>query len=73
MVPDGDSPRDLDVVQRWFQAVISHPGGIERGMESAEAQKRIAIRRDELERVVRRSRRLDAGERLSVYANAYYA
>ncbi|HEV2853079.1 MAG TPA: DNA-binding domain-containing protein [Thermoanaerobaculia bacterium] len=67
------SERSLDVVQRWFQAVVSHPGGIEGGAASPEAQELIRLNRGELEAVVRRSRNLTAAERLSIYANAYYS
>ena len=67
------SPQSLDVVQRWFQAVVTHPGGVESGVESAEAQALIRLPRGELEAVVRRSRNLTAAERIGIYANAYYA
>lgn len=67
------SERSLDVVQRWFQAVVSHPGGVEGGAVSDEAQALIRLNRGELEAVVRRSRNLTAAERLSIYANAYYS
>ena len=63
----------LDVVQRWFQAVITHPGGVSEGIESQESQRLIRLRRDQLEQVIRRSKNLTAHERLSIYANAYYA
>ena len=63
----------LATVQRWFQAVVTHPGGVEEGVAGEEAQALIRLRRGELEAVVRRSRRLTAAERLSIYANAYYA
>jgi len=66
-------PRSLDVVQRWFQAVVTHPGGAREGAASPEAQALIRLNRGELEAVVRRSRNLTAAERLSIYANAYYA
>ena len=66
-------PRSLDVVQRWFQAVVTHPEGVQGGAASPEAQALIRLNRGELEAVVRRSRNLTAGERLSIYANAYYA
>jgi hypothetical protein len=65
--------RPLGVVQRWFQAVVTHPDGISEGAAADEAQALIRLRRDELEAVVRRSERLTAAERLSIYANAYYA
>jgi hypothetical protein len=67
------SERSLDVVQRWFHAVVSHPDGIEGGAASPEAQELIRLNRGELEAVVRRSRNLTAAERLSIYANAYYS
>jgi hypothetical protein len=65
--------RPLDAVQRWFQAVISHPAGVSGGIASEEAQELIRMNREELESVVRRSAQLTAEERLSIYANAYYA
>lgn len=66
-------PRSLDVVQRWFQAVVTHPGGVEGGVDSEDAQRLIRLDRGELEAVIGRSRNLTAAERLSIYANAYYA
>ncbi|HEX4964655.1 MAG TPA: DNA-binding domain-containing protein [Thermoanaerobaculia bacterium] len=66
-------PRSLDAVQRWFQAVITHPEGVEGGVESEEAQEIIRLNRGELEAVITRSRNLTAAERMGVYANAYYA
>jgi hypothetical protein len=64
---------DLNTVQRWFQAVVSHPGGVGGGVEAEEAQKLMRLRRSELEKVIRRSKNLTAEERLGIYANAYYA
>jgi hypothetical protein len=63
----------LDVVQRWFQAVVTHPEGVEGGADSEEAQRLIHLKRGELEAVIRRSKSLTAAERLAIYANAYYA
>ena len=76
--PEDDSSdptelHDLDVVQRWFQAVVSHPSGVGEGVDSHQAQELIRLKRDELEKVVRSTGRFSASERLSVYANAYYA
>ncbi|HEV7518154.1 MAG TPA: DNA-binding domain-containing protein [Thermoanaerobaculia bacterium] len=62
---------DLDVVQQWFQAVISHPGGVAGGLDSEEAQRRLSVR--EVGAVVAPSRHLSAEERLGIYAHAYYA
>lgn len=68
-----EEPRSLDVVQRWFQAVVTHPAGVHGGAASEEAQELIRLSRGELEAVVRRSKNLTAAERLSIYANAFYA
>ncbi len=65
--------RPLSVVQRWFQAVVTHPEGVEEGAGSEEAQRLIHLKRGELEAVIRRSKNLTAAERLAIYANAYYA
>jgi hypothetical protein len=71
--PSKTETRDLDVVQQWFHAVITHPDGVAQGIESSKAQQNIVLNRDELEKVVTRSNKLGAADRLSVYANAYYA
>lgn len=73
---DSDPPPEepaLDVVQSWFQAVISHPDGVAGGISADEAQRLIGLGRDELERIVRRSRTMTASERVGIYAHAYYA
>lgn len=66
-------PRRIDVVQQWFQAVVTHPGGVEEGVDSPQARQLIPLARDKLEQVILRSKNLTAQERLSIYANAYYA
>jgi hypothetical protein len=74
-VPTAVAP-PLDVVQRWFQAVVTHPAGAAAGAASPAAQCILQLGRLDrgaLERLVRRSSRLTAEERLSIYANAYYA
>lgn len=58
-------PRSLDAVQRWFQSVVTHPGGVAGGVEAAPEL--------QLETVITRSRNLTAAERMSIYASAYYA
>jgi hypothetical protein len=63
----------LDVVQRWFQAVVTHPAGAAAGIASPAAQGFVPLDRGALERLVRRSSRLTAEQRLAIYANAYYA
>ncbi|MCF6313879.1 MAG: DNA-binding domain-containing protein [Verrucomicrobiales bacterium] len=64
---------DLDRVQRWMQAVITHPDGVLSGADGEAARALIDAGRGNLESVVTRSRSLDAADRLAIYANAYYA
>lgn len=63
----------LEVVQQWFQAVVTHPGGVAAGVASPSAQALVRLERGALEELVRGSSRLTAEERLSIYANAFYA
>jgi hypothetical protein len=70
---DRGGPRSLDVVQRWFQTVITNPAGVEGGVDSEEAQRLIRLKRGELEAVIRRSKNVTAADRLAIYANAYYS
>ena len=71
--PD-NSPDAAEVnrVQRWFQAVVTHPDGVEAGADSDEAQHLIHLPPGQLEKVITRSRALSAAERLAIYANAYH-
>ena len=64
---------DLGRLQRWMQAVITHPNGVEAGSAAEEARREIEVDPDGFERVLTRSRALPAADRLAVYANAYYA
>ncbi len=68
-----NEPRALAQVQRWMQAVITHPGGIAAGLESEQARSEIDLSAPDVEQVVSRSRNLTSIERLEVYGNAYYA
>lgn len=65
--------RQLAQIQRWLQAVITHPDGVEAGLDSEEARGAIDVPRERVEDVVDPSRRRTSIERLEVYANAYYA
>lgn len=65
--------RDLAEIQRWMQAVITHPGGVEEGIGSSAARQQIDIGPEQADRVVTRSRSLSGVDRLAIYANAYYA
>lgn len=64
---------DLNRVQRWMQAVITHPDGVLSGADGEAAKELIDVGRGNLESVVTRSRALEASDRLAIYANAYYA
>jgi hypothetical protein len=63
----------LEQIQRWLQAVIMHPEGVEAGIESAEARGEIDVTPDRVEQIVDPSKRRTSIERIEVYANAYYA
>jgi hypothetical protein len=71
--PPAHEPRPLDVVQRWLQAVIMHPGGVAAGVDSEAARAEIATSPAEIEHVIGRSQSLGSLDRLAVYGNAYYA
>lgn len=63
----------LPLVQHWFQAVISDPGGVTAGLQSASARSRLLVAPHELETWVCPSRSLSSLERLAIYSNAYFA
>mgnify|MGYP003643650413 CR=1 FL=1 len=64
---------DLSIVQRWFHSVVTHPDGVEAGVESPEASQLVPLTRGELEVMITRSERVSARDRIAIYANAYYA
>ncbi len=64
---------DLDQIQRWMQAVLMHPAGVEEGITSEAARQAIDVPAAEAERLVTRSRAQSALERLAIYNRAYYA
>lgn len=63
----------LAAIQRWMQAVMTHPAGVAAGADSDEARRELDVAPDQLESVIRRSRQLTSDERLAIYANAYFA
>lgn len=63
----------LGVVQRWFQAVVTHAGGAEEGVRTAEARELIESGSGDAGDVILRSSRQTPLERISIYAGAYYA
>ncbi|QDU81904.1 hypothetical protein Pla110_36550 [Polystyrenella longa] len=71
--PDSASIFKLPVLQQWMQLVITHPQGIEGGIQSSTAQEQVPVDLESLESVIPRSRQLTSLQRLQVYGNAYYA
>jgi Putative DNA-binding domain len=63
----------LDQLQRWMQAVVTHPGGILSGVASQKAQDSLSVNIDTLDDVVAPSARLTSAERLAIYCRSYYA
>jgi len=64
---------ELSVVQQWFQAVMTHPDGIDAGLNAEDALELAPMTRKDLERMVTRSEKVSARDRISIYGNAYYA
>lgn len=66
-------PTELGLIQHWMQSVIMHPEGVEAGIDSSSARSVIDVSIDHVEQVICRSPAQTSIERLSVYANAYFA
>jgi len=64
------NPQQLTALQRWLQAVVSHPGGSQAGAESDEAA---AERLGDIEAVIAPSSKQSSAERIDVYAHGYWA
>jgi len=69
-IPSRDLP--LDLMQRWFQAVVTHPDGVAAG-EVSQAALTAARSGERIDDLLTRSHSLDAASRLSVYADAYFS
>ena len=68
-----ESQHTLDELQRWMQAVVTHPRGVAAGIESEAAREQISLVPQQAERIVTPSRALSALERLTIYNQAYFA
>jgi hypothetical protein len=75
MMKAGLSTRDpkLDQLQRWMQAVVTHPGGLVSGIASEEAQGSLSVTLSTLENIVAPSAKLSGAERLAIYCRSYHA
>ena len=71
--PLAAGPWSLAPIQRWMQAVIMHPDGVEAGLASDAARQHLEVAPADVEQVIERSEAQTSVERLSIYANAYYA
>jgi hypothetical protein len=65
--------RSLASLQRWMQAVITHPDGVEAGADSPAARQALDVPTERVEEVVDPSQSLSGLDRLGIYGNAYYA
>jgi hypothetical protein len=64
---------ELSQIQRWMQAVITHPGGAEQGLDSDEARAELDVLPADVEQVISPSQQQSSLERLAIYAQAYFA
>lgn len=64
--------RSLQSIQRWMQAVIINPDGVESGAASAAAHQALP-ETPSIDDLILPSNALSSQRRLEVYANAYYA
>ncbi|HEX8128039.1 MAG TPA: DNA-binding domain-containing protein [Pyrinomonadaceae bacterium] len=64
---------ELGRLQRWMQAVITHPGGVGSGVASPAARQSVAVDAKTLETIVIPSETLTGAERLAIYCRSYHA
>lgn len=67
------SSRRNETIQKWMQQVITHPGGVAEGIADPDACALIDCSIERVDEVILPSRQCSSVERMSVYANAYYA
>ena len=70
MTSNPEDATELARMQRWFQAVVSHPDGVEVGATSQEAEAEFGSGAHPLESILTGSSKLDPANRIAVYANA---
>jgi hypothetical protein len=66
------SPATLPQVQSWFQAVVTHPGGMPAGWAAPGTATGLQVAAEQLESVLTRSATQTAAEWLGIYARGYY-
>jgi hypothetical protein len=70
---NGGAVPSLDVLERWMQAVVTHPGGAASGMRARAARRLLPGAARDPGAIVLPSKSLTAVERLDIYAYMYYA
>lgn len=63
---------ELASLQRWVQAVIRHPEGVEAGAASAPARREMDLAPGNLDQVVNPSAQLSSAQRLAIYSRGYH-
>ncbi len=63
---------NLDQIERWMQSMITHPGGVEEGLDDPETRRHLDVSEAELESVIRPSRSQSSSARLEIYVDAYH-
>jgi len=64
---------ELERIQRWMQAVVTHPGGIRPGVASSEASGNLGVDFEQIESIIPPSLTLSGAERLAIYSRSYHA
>ncbi len=62
----------LNTIQRWLQAVITHPEGVRAGVDSPTARDLVQVTQADVERIILPSREMTSLDRLQIYGRAYF-
>ena len=62
----------LNTIQRWLQAVITHPDGVRAGVDSPTARQLVEVTQSNVEQVIHPSREMTSLDRLQIYGRAYF-
>ncbi len=62
----------LNTIQRWLQAVITHPEGVRAGIDSPTTRQLVEVTQSNVEQVIHPSREMTSLDRLQIYGRAYF-
>ncbi len=62
----------LNTIQRWLQAVITHPDGVRAGVDSPTARQLVEVTQADIVQVILPSREMTSLDRLQIYGRAYF-